>query len=52
MSKATLITSLKFEGAEWSNVSDDCKDLLRGMLERDQVERPSISDIIVHPFFR
>ena len=42
---------LSFAAAELSSISADCKDLLNGMLTKNQEERLSISEVLAHPWF-
>jgi serine/threonine protein kinase len=34
-----------------ANISDDAKDLIRSMLQSKPIDRPSLEEIAVHPFF-
>ena len=42
---------MKFDPKEWSGISDDAKDLIKKMLERDPAERISAVSAMAHPFF-
>ena len=37
---------LSFSRSVWQSVSEECKDLLRKLLEKDQDARPSISEVL------
>lgn len=41
---------LEFFSPEWDNISDDCKDLLLHMLERNTEERYSMEQCFNHPW--
>ena len=41
---------LSFSRSVWQSVSEECKDLLRKLLEKDQDARPSISEVLQHPW--
>ena len=38
----------KFPEPEWSNVSNDAKELIRGMLNTDPTKRLTIEDVMKH----
>ena len=42
---------LSFKRSVWQSVSEGCKDVLTRMLEKDQDTRPSISEVLEHPWF-
>ena len=42
---------LSFKRSVWQSVSEGCKDVLTRMLEKDQDARPSISEVLEHPWF-
>jgi serine/threonine protein kinase len=42
---------LSFAAEELSSISDECKDILNGMLRKDQEARLSISEVLAHPWF-
>ena len=46
------ITPLKFKGEEWLMISDEFKNLLTGMLEKDPVKRLTIEAVLQHPWFQ
>ena len=50
---ATLLhkTKLKFDGEQWVLISDEFKDLLSGMLEKNQAKRITIDAVLQHPWF-
>jgi serine/threonine protein kinase len=41
---------VEFEGAAWTNVSPEAKDLLRSMLAKDPKQRISAKDALQHPW--
>ena len=41
---------LSFDRPVWNSVSIDCKELLLGMLEKDQNRRMSINEVLAHPW--
>ena len=41
----------KFDGIEWNEVSEECKDFLRHLLKKNYNERCSISEALRHPWF-
>ena len=43
---------LNFQGKAWLLISDDLKDLLTRMLEKDPVKRITIDDVLQHPWLR
>ena len=43
---------LAFDPKEWSEVSEEAKDLVSKMLERDTEKRISSVDALTHPFFK
>lgn len=50
-----LIRKIKTTQPNWdncSNVSADLKDLLQGLLEKDQSKRLSITEALNHPAFK
>lgn len=46
MKKRIRTGQYEFPKPEWANVSQDAKDLIRGMLKTDPNERLTIDDII------
>ena len=46
MKKRIRTGQYEFPKPEWTNVSQDAKDLIRGMLKTDPQERLTIADII------
>jgi calcium-dependent protein kinase len=46
-----LTNELSFSRSVWRTVSEDCKDLLRSMLNKDQSRRPSIKEVMQHRWF-
>ena len=40
-----------FEDFRFLAVSEPCKDLIRSMLAKDQRERPSLKQVLQHPWF-
>lgn len=42
---------LRFKDPVWLTVSEDCKDLLRLMLTKDQSRRIPIEEVLEHPWF-
>ena len=47
---AILHKKLAFTDEVWQEVSDSCKDLLQKMLYKDQSLRPSIKEVLRHPW--
>ena len=49
-----LITQapVQFEATAWNTVSEDCKELIRGMLRKDQEKRLSIEEVLSHRWFQ
>lgn len=48
--RAVRSAELEFDDTIWQQVSDEAKDLIRHMLERDPIKRYSCSDIFQHPW--
>lgn len=48
--RAILDWPLEFKGAAWEHVSDDAKDCIRCMLERDPDKRPEARDVLAHQY--
>ena len=46
-----LTNELSFSRSVWRTVSEDCKDLLRSMLNKDQCKRPSLKEVMQHRWF-
>ena len=44
-------SELKFEGNQWLLISDELKDLLAGMLEKDPTKRLTIDGVLQHAWF-
>lgn len=42
---------LAFDRPVWETVSDDCKNLLTAMLDKNAATRPSIETVLSHPWF-
>ena len=42
---------LSFTRSVWQSVSDECKDLLLKMLDKDQASRINIEEVLQHPWF-
>jgi len=42
---------VEFDPAEWSEISDDVKDLIIKMLERDASKRITLPAVRMHPWF-
>jgi len=49
--KNILSQKLKFDPKEWSNISDEAKDLIEGMLERDPKIRLTPDSALKHSWF-
>ena len=45
-------TKLRFKFPDGKKISKNMKDLLRGMLEKDQANRLTIEDVLEHPWFQ
>ena len=45
-----LNQELKFDGPIWQDVSSELKDLIQGMLQKDQLLRLSIGMVKMHPW--
>ena len=43
---------LPFDLPVWETVSDECKSLLKGMLEKDQDRRMTIEEVLAHPWIQ
>jgi len=41
-----------FPDAEWKNVSNDAKDLIKGLLKTDPVQRGTIENVMDHPWIK
>ena len=39
-----------FEDPGWQRISDDAKDLIQQLLQRDPADRPFVEDVLQHPF--
>ena len=44
-------TKLKFDEKDWMLISENLKDLLTGMLEKDPAKRLTIDAVLQHPWF-
>ena len=44
--------TFKMEGSGWRDVSDEAKDLVRGMLQRDPRKRLTVAEVIAHAWLR
>jgi calcium-dependent protein kinase len=49
--KKILKGQFAFPSEEWSNISNEAKDLVSKMLKYDPAERPSCSELLKHPWF-
>ena len=49
--RLVMNAKLKFDGKEWLLISESLKDLLTGMLEKDQTKRMTIDAVLQHPWF-
>ena len=45
-----LTKKLTYDGPEWSNVNENCIDLLKQMLHKNITERYDIADVLLHPW--
>ena len=43
---------LSFDLPVWDSISDECKSLIKRMLDKDQNTRISISDVLAHPWVK
>jgi len=50
--KNIMGAKLAFDPKEWKNISDDAKDLLNNMLERDSKKRFTADQALAHPWFK
>lgn len=50
--KEIFDSGIKFDSADWSNVSDEAQDLVRKLLTIDNSKRIKIEDIINHPWMQ
>lgn len=50
--RAILDWPLEFKGQAWGNVSEDAKDCIRWMLERDPDKRPEARDVLEHKWLK
>ena len=41
-----------FEGPAWQSVGQGCKDFIQFVLNRDEESRPSIEQVLAHPWFK
>jgi hypothetical protein len=46
-----LTNELSFSRSVWRIASEDCKDLLCSMLNKDQCKRPSLKEVMQHRWF-
>lgn len=46
--RAILDWPLEFKGAIWETISEEAKDCIRWMLERDPSSRPEARDVLEH----
>lgn len=49
--KRVLQQKLEFDPEDWSEISDEAKDLITKMLSKDPAKRLSILDALNHPWF-
>ena len=47
-----LTLELTFEQPIWQTISEECKDLVKHMLCKDQEARYDIADVLLHPWIR
>ena len=50
MSEKIVNQPLSFDLPVWESISDDCKSLIKGMLEKDQDRRMTIEEVLAHPW--
>ena len=50
MAESIKTQMVAFDGDEWKEISDECKDLLRHLLTKDPNERYSAKDAFQHPW--
>lgn len=50
--RAILDSPLEFKSQVWSNVSEDAKDCIKCMLERNPDKRPTAREILNHKWLR
>eukprot|EP00210_Caulerpa_lentillifera_P006099 g5827.t1 len=50
--RAILDWPLEFKGEPWANVSEDAKDCIKCMLERDPNKRPSAREVLNHKWLK
>ena len=43
---------LSFDLPVWDSISDECKSLIKRMLDKDQNTRMTISDVLAHPWVK
>jgi len=48
--RAILDWPLEFKGAAWDIVSEDARDCIRWMLDRDPSKRPEARDVLEHKY--
>ena len=46
-----VLQELKFKASVWATVSEECKDPLVAMLQKDSYLRPTINQVLDHPWF-
>ena len=49
--RRTLHDRLSFRHQCWSNVSEDCIDLIKQLLNKNPIERITMEQALKHPFF-
>ena len=47
----TIECKLEFDLPVWKKVSNECKDLLEKMLDKDPTKRIDLIDALKHPWF-
>ena len=50
LEQSILDQELLFEGTIWTTVSEECIDLIKNMLCKDQESRYDIADVLLHPW--
>jgi calcium-dependent protein kinase len=50
--KSILTDDLKLSGSAWEDISDEAKDFVRCLLERDHTKRPSAKEALKHPWLK
>lgn len=47
----TCDKQIRFQGEEWEDASDEVKDLIQSMLQKEPQKRPNIEDVCNHKWF-